>query len=89
MTGSKWTVAFAAAILTLGAAAANGASTDRIAEGERFMFVHWNIGHFALGLAPATSIEAKDSAMRSAAYTMDSLVVRYFKSQQYLQEMLS
>ena len=68
MTGSKLTVAFAAAILALGAAAADGASTDRIAEGGRFRFVHWNIGHFALGLAPATSIEAKDSAVRSAAY---------------------
>ena len=57
-----------AALLALGAAVAKGASADGIAEGERFRFVHWNIGHFSLGLAPATSIEAKDSAVRSAAY---------------------
>ena len=57
-----------ASLLSLCAAVANGVSTDGIAEGERFRYVHWNIGHFALGRASATSIEAKDSAVRSAAY---------------------
>ena len=37
-------VALAAAFFALGAAVAKGASADGIAEGERFRFVHWNIG---------------------------------------------
>ena len=57
-----------AALLALGAAVAKGASADGIAEGERFRFVHWNIGHFARGLAPQTAIEAADSSERAAAY---------------------
>ena len=36
MTGSKLTVALAAAFFALGAAVAKGASADGIAEGERF-----------------------------------------------------
>ncbi len=64
-----------ALICALGAiVAANGddatdaASLARLAEGELFRYVHWNIGHFALGLAPRTAIEATDSSARAAAY---------------------
>ena len=64
-----------ALICALGAVAAvNGdaandvASLARLAEGGKFRYVHWNIGHFALGLAPQTAIEAADSSERAAAY---------------------
>ena len=68
--------AFAVALIcALGAVAAvNGdaandaASLARLAEGGKFRYVHWNIGHFALGLAPRTAIEAADSSERAAAY---------------------
>jgi len=48
--------------------ATDAASLARLAEGELFRYVHWNIGHFALGLAPRTAIEAPDSSARAAAY---------------------
>ena len=64
-----------ALICALGAVAAvNGdaandvASLARLDEGGKFRYVHWNIGHFSLGLAPQTAIEAADSSERAAAY---------------------
>ena len=51
-----------------GGAANDAASLARLAEGGKFRYVHWNIGHFALGLAPQTAIEAADSSERAAAY---------------------
>ncbi len=41
---------------------------DSLAEGAMFRYVHWNIGHFALGLAPSTSIEPAESARRAGDY---------------------
>ena len=38
-----------------GDAANDAASLARLAEGGKFRYVHWNIGHFALGLAPQTA----------------------------------
>lgn len=64
-----------ALICALGAiVAANGddatdaASLARLADGEMFRYVHWNIGHFAFGLSSKTSIESADSAARAADY---------------------
>ena len=57
-----------ALLVMLGAWAANAASDDGIAKGEKFRYVQWNIGHLALGLAPATNISAEESPVRAAAY---------------------
>lgn len=57
-----------ALLVMLGAGAANAASDDGIAKGEKFRYVQWNIGHLALGLAPATNISAEESPVRAAAY---------------------